>query len=90
MQVERLGDSRQAVREKALQVLVSVFKVLRPELVFEKLTPYWQHRNWKVKHGLLQAVAEAVSKDGASVLGSKDQNHSVLKQVIKMVEEPDV
>lgn len=88
--VERLGDSRQAVREKALQVLVSVFKVLRPELVFEKLTPYWQHRNWKVKHGLLQAVAEAVSKDGASVLGSKDQNHSVLKQVIKMVEEPDV
>lgn len=88
--VERLGDGRQVVRAQALQVLVSLFKVLRPEFVFEKVAPFWTHRNWKVKHGLLEAVAEAVATAGPSVLGTKDQNNVALKQLIKMVADPDM
>ncbi|KAG2490352.1 hypothetical protein HYH03_011154 [Edaphochlamys debaryana] len=87
---ERLGDSRQPVRAQALNVLVSLFQTLRPELVLDKLSPCWQHKNWKVKQGLLEVLAEVVSKSGAAVLGGKDQNNAVIKQVVRMMEDPDV
>lgn len=57
-QAERLGDSRQPIREQALHLLTSLFKTLKPELVLDKLAPLWQHKSWKVKQGLLEVIAE--------------------------------
>ncbi|EFJ48812.1 CLIP-associating protein [Volvox carteri f. nagariensis] len=87
---ERLGDSRQPVREQALHLLTSLFKALKPELVLEKLAHLWQHKSWKVKQGLLEVIAEVVSTAGASFLGGRDQNNAVLKQIVRMMEEPDM
>ncbi len=79
------------VRAKALQVLVSLFQLHKPELVWSQLSPLWQHKNWKVKHGLLEVLAEAVKTSGSNVLlGNKDQYNSVLKQVVKMADDPDM
>jgi len=59
---ERLGDARQQVRQDACVVLLRLLSVLRPDSVIPKLARFWTHRNWKVRHGLLQTMAEAVSK----------------------------
>ncbi|GFR45537.1 hypothetical protein Agub_g6930 [Astrephomene gubernaculifera] len=87
---ERLGDSRQPVRTQALQVLVALCKALKPELVLDKFSSLWQHKNWKVKQGLLDVIAEVVSTVGASFLGGRDQNNALLKQVVRMLEDPDM
>ncbi|KXZ51447.1 CLASP protein [Gonium pectorale] len=87
---ERLGDSRQPVRAQALDVLVSLFKTVKPELVLDKLSPFWHHKSWKVKHGLLEVVAEVVSTTGASFLRGRDQNNAVLKQIVCMMDEPEL
>ncbi|GLI59247.1 hypothetical protein VaNZ11_001093 [Volvox africanus] len=87
---ERLGDSRQTVREQALNLLTFLFKTLKPELVLDKLAHLWNHKSWKVKQGLLEVLAEAVSGAGASFLGDRDQNNAVLKQVVRMMEEPEM
>ncbi|GIL71392.1 hypothetical protein Vretifemale_1954, partial [Volvox reticuliferus] len=88
--VERLGDSRQTVREQALHLLTFLFKTLKPELILDKLAPLWNHKSWKVKQGLLEVLAEAVSTAGATFLGDRDQNNAVLKQVVRMMEEPEM
>ncbi|GLC37256.1 hypothetical protein PLESTB_001143100 [Pleodorina starrii] len=87
---ERLGDSRQPVREQALHLLTALFKTLKPELVLDRLAPLWQHKSWKVKQGLLEVLAEVVSTSGASFLGGRDQNNAVLKQIVRMMEEPEM
>lgn len=88
-QVERLGDSRQTVRQQALHVLVCLFQTLRPEFVWDKLAQHWNHKNWKIKHGLLEVTAEAISVLGNMIVPAKDQSNPVLKQVIKLLEDQD-
>ncbi|KAG2454961.1 hypothetical protein HYH02_000787 [Chlamydomonas schloesseri] len=88
---ERLGDSRQPVRAQALHVLVALFKALKPDVVLEKLNPLWQHKSWKVKHGLLEVIAEVASTgDVSTFISGRDQNNAVLKQIVRMMEEPDM
>lgn len=61
-------------------------QVLRPDIVMDKLARSWGHKNWKVRHGLLQFVAEAVCSVGEPVLViPKDDNSWVLHNVIKLV-----
>lgn len=112
-------------------MLVALFKALKPDVVLEKLNPLWQHKSWKVKHGLLEVIAEVGCVQGrlhrplscggrlfaacntpavcepltlpdgtrwqvASTTGvfafinGRDQNSAVLKQIVRMVEEPDM
>ncbi|PNH11648.1 CLIP-associating protein 1 [Tetrabaena socialis] len=87
---ERLGDSKQPVRAQALRLLVSLFKAAKPEVILEKLGPLWQHKSWRVKHGLLEVLAEVVSTTGPSALGGRDQNNAVLKQVVRLMEDADL
>lgn len=87
-QVERLGDSRQPIRQQALHVLVSMFSSLRADFVWDKLSQHWPHKNWKVRHGLLEVLAEANIKLGTGALLTKDQGASpMVKQVIKLLDD---
>ena len=53
-QVERLGDGRQQVRQAACEVLLQLFSTLRADHVLEKMAKFWTHKNWRVRHGILQ------------------------------------
>lgn len=95
---ERLGDARQQVRQDACVVLLRLLSVLRPDSVIPKLARFWTHRNWKVRHGLLQTVAEAVSKSIPGMIppsiakaSSKEQEqvNYIITQVVNLVEDPN-
>jgi CLIP-associating protein 1/2 len=66
-----------------------MFRTLKPEFVWEKISAFWSHRSWKVRHGLLEVVAEVVSVLGSSLIPMKDQSNAVLRQVLKLLEDND-
>ena len=89
MQVERLGDARQQVRQEACELLLNIFSNMPPSFVLEKLARFWSHRAWKVRHGMLQTMAEAIASGVPGILGSKDQTEYILTQVVNLVEDPN-
>jgi hypothetical protein len=65
-------------------------QVLRPDIMMDKLSRFWAHKNWKVRHGLLQFVAEAVCAAGeAALLIPRDDSNWVLHKVIALVGDPE-
>lgn len=65
-------------------------QVLRPDIMMDKLSRFWGHKNWKVRHGLLQFVAEAVCSAGeAALLIPRDDSNWVLHKVIQLVGDPE-
>jgi hypothetical protein len=65
-------------------------QVLRPEVMMDKLQRFWAHKAWKVRHGLLQFVAEAICSAGEAVLTiPKDDSGWVLHKVIQLVGDPE-
>ncbi len=67
-------------------------QVLRPEQMIDRISRFWGHKHWKVRHGLLQFVAEAICLAGPSVLAptrAGDEKTSVTHQVIKLAEDPE-
>lgn len=58
--------------------------------MMEKLGRFWGHKHWKVRHGLLQLVAEAVSTTGeAALIPPRDESSWVLHHVIQLVGDPE-
>ena len=65
-------------------------QVLRADVMMEKLSRFWTHKNWKVRHGLLQFVAEAISTTGEAALAiPRDDSNWVLNKVIQLVGDPE-
>ncbi|WIA20824.1 hypothetical protein OEZ85_005178 [Tetradesmus obliquus] len=88
--VERLSDNRQEVRQAACNMLLELLQVLRPDAMMDKLSRFWNHKHWKVRHGLLQFVAEAISCTGEAVLAPpRDESTWVLNKVIQLVGDPE-
>eukprot|EP00882_Tetradesmus_deserticola_P019224 GHRQ01020678.1.p1 GENE.GHRQ01020678.1~~GHRQ01020678.1.p1 ORF type:complete len:395 (+),score=156.04 GHRQ01020678.1:455-1639(+) len=88
--VERLSDNRQDVRQAACNLLLELLQVLRPDAMMEKLSRFWNHKHWKVRHGLLQFVAEAVSCTGEAVLAPpRDESTWVVHKMIQLVGDPE-
>jgi hypothetical protein len=91
--VERLSDNRQEVRQAACNLMLEVLQcqVLRPEVMNDRLSRFWAHKHWKVRHGLLQFVAEAVCMMGGAALAARDAAgpKTAVTQVIRLVEDPE-
>ena len=49
---------------------------------------FWNHKHWKVRHGVLQTVAEAMT-DGVDLVGTKDQANHIITNVANLVEDPN-
>ncbi|RLN59869.1 hypothetical protein BBJ29_006725 [Phytophthora kernoviae] len=54
--VERLGDNKLPVREKAVDVVVEISVVLDIPMILEKLKVCMQHKNWRTREQSLHAV----------------------------------
>ena len=89
LQAERLADARQQVRQDACEVLLKLLHALKPEAVIPRLARFWTHRSWKVRHGVLQTLAEAVASGIPMLLNHKDQNNYIITQVVNLVEDPN-
>ena len=61
MQVERLADARQPVRQDACEVLLRLLEQLGADAVIPRLSRFWSHRSWKVKGSEFQrAVSDLI------------------------------
>lgn len=62
--VDRLGDSRDTVREKAQLVLHKLMesRVLLPQTLLDKLTPCFKHKNAKVREEFLQTIVNTLNE----------------------------
>jgi CLIP-associating protein 1/2 len=62
--VDRLGDSRDTVREKAqllLQKLIEC-RVLTPQSLLDKLTGCFKHKNAKIREEYLQTIVNTLNE----------------------------
>jgi hypothetical protein len=88
LQVERLGDARQIVRQEACGLLLTMLSAGLPTaLILEKTARFWSHRAWKVRHGLLQTVAEAVSMDLPGLLDTPEQTTYIITCAVNLLED---
>lgn len=61
--VDRLGDSRDTVREKAQLLLAKLLEshVLQPQTLLDKLTPCFKHKNAKIREEFLYTIVETLN-----------------------------
>lgn len=62
--VDRLGDSKDTVREKAQLLILKLLErnVLTPQLLLEKLTPCFTHKNAKIREEVLRCLVNTLNE----------------------------
>lgn len=71
--LDRLGDSRDTVREKAQLLLHKLMecRVISPQSLLDKLTVCFKHKNAKVREEFLQTIVNALNEYGTQSLSVK-------------------
>ncbi|KAK3241272.1 hypothetical protein CYMTET_48942 [Cymbomonas tetramitiformis] len=82
--VERLGDSKAAVRDAGRELLLSIMEVATPGAVVEKVAGAWVHKNWRVREEIARAAAEAMAVFG---MASFNLHKDLLPQASKLLED---
>ncbi|KAK9712512.1 CLASP N terminal [Popillia japonica] len=84
--VDRLGDAKDTVREKAQLLILKILEreVLTPQILLDKLTPSFSHRNAKIREEVLRCLVNTLNEHGAqSVTLSKFIPH-----IVKLLSDP--
>ena len=67
--VDRLGDTRQEVRDKAMIVLCKLMDAtVSPQQLFEKISSAFSHKNSRVRVEVLQLLQNTLNAHGAAQL----------------------
>lgn len=67
--VERLGDSKQPVRDAARRLLLALMEISSPTIIVERAgSSAWAHRNWRVREEFARTVACAINLFAATEL----------------------
>lgn len=84
--IDRLGDSKDTVREKAQLLLHNLmeFKVLSPQQLIDKLVPCFKHKNSKVREEFLQTIVNTLNEHGTSQLSLK----SYIQPIVILLGDP--
>ena len=67
-------------------MLLRLLEQLGADAVVPRLSRFWSHRSWKVRHGVLQTTAEAISNAIPGLLNHRDQ---ITTHVINLLEDPN-
>ncbi|KAG6579768.1 uncharacterized protein IUM83_11396 [Phytophthora cinnamomi] len=81
--VERLGDSKLPVREKAVDVVVEVSVVLDADAVLDKLRACMAHKNWRTREQSLHALWRCLERHDLF----KERQDELLDDVLKLLED---
>ncbi|XP_031628993.1 CLIP-associating protein isoform X3 [Contarinia nasturtii] len=84
--VDRLGDSRDTVREKAQMLLQKLMehRVILPQQLLDKLTICFKHKNAKVREEFLQTIVDTLNVHGTQVLSMK----SYIQPIVNLLGDP--
>ncbi|VEN50081.1 unnamed protein product, partial [Callosobruchus maculatus] len=68
--VDRLGDAKDSVREKAQLLLLKLVErgALQPQQLLDKLRPHFQHKNAKVREEVLRCLINTLNEYGTQSL----------------------
>nr|CAH7724241.1 unnamed protein product [Callosobruchus chinensis] len=68
--VDRLGDAKDSVREKAQLLLLKLVErgALQPQQLLDKLRPHFQHKNAKVREEVLRCLVNTLNEYGTHSL----------------------
>lgn len=82
---DRLGDSKDAVREKAQTLLSSMMdNVVTPNNMFERLIPAFSHKNGKVREEVMTCLQNTLTNHGASAVTVS----RLIPHVVKLLSDP--
>jgi len=83
--IDRLGDSKDQVREMAQQLLLKLMMpASTPQYVFDRLGPAFQHKLWHVKEGVLITLQSTINRYGARCL----QLSKIVPNICVCLEDP--
>lgn len=62
--IDRLGDAKDTVREKAQLLILKLLErnVLTPQLLLEKLQPGFSHKNAKIREEVLRCLVNTLNE----------------------------
>ena len=69
--VDKLGDSKNAIRERAVDLAVALATLVVPAAqALERIRPAWEHKNWRARESSLLWLGRVLaSQDSPSALG---------------------
>ncbi|XP_052252616.1 CLIP-associating protein 1-like isoform X3 [Dreissena polymorpha] len=83
--VDRLGDSKDQVRELAQQVLLKLMMpASNPQYVFERMMNTFTHKLWHVREGVLLCLQQTINRYGARCLTLS----KIVPSICKLLEDP--
>lgn len=98
--VERLGDSKQPVRDAGRRLLLTLMEVSSPTIIVERAGSYaWSHKSWRVREEFARTVTSAIGLFSSTELPLQrailppilqmlnDSNHGVREAAIQCIEE---
>jgi hypothetical protein len=66
--------------------LLKLLAALGADSVVPRMSRFWTHRNWKVRHGVLQTFAQAIENGIPKLMNHQEL---IITQVINLVEDPN-
>ncbi|XP_053408715.1 CLIP-associating protein 1-like isoform X9 [Mercenaria mercenaria] len=82
--VDRLGDSKEQVREQAQQLLLKLMMpASTPQYVFERIMGTFNHKLWHVREGVLLCLQNTINRYGARCL----QLSKIVPSICKLLED---
>ncbi|CAL1546836.1 unnamed protein product [Lymnaea stagnalis] len=83
--IDRLGDSKDHVRDMAQQLLLKLMMpASTPQYIFDRLGPAFTHKLWHVKEGVLLTLQNTINRYGARcLLLSK-----IVPDICKLLDDP--
>lgn len=84
--VDRLGDSRDTVREKAQLLLQKLMesRCLQPQQLLDKLTPCFKHKNSNIREEFLQTIVNTLNEYGTQELSLK----AYIQPIVNLLSDP--
>ncbi|XP_076310026.1 CLIP-associating protein 1-B-like isoform X5 [Tachypleus tridentatus] len=83
--VDRMGDSKDQVREQAKEFLLKLMSdVSSPQHMFEKLMSVFNHKNWKVREEILICLQDTLVRHGSHSLTLS----KLMPSVVKLLSDP--
>ncbi|VVA99804.1 unnamed protein product [Arabis nemorensis] len=85
--VERLGDSKQPVRDAARRLLTTLMEVSSPTIIVERAGSYaWMHKSWRVREEFARTVTSAIGLFASTELPLQ---RAILAPILQMLNDPN-
>ncbi|XP_063908191.1 CLIP-associating protein isoform X3 [Zophobas morio] len=84
--IDRLGDAKDTVREKAQLLILKLLErnALSPQTLLEKLTPGFTHKNAKIREEVLRCLLNTLNEHGAQSLTLS----RFIPDIVKLLSDP--